>query len=341
MTGDFNRKSAFAIKIVDPDTGKPPEGQPRLIQLDDSMFVFFGDSIFQIFPPELIDPENTAPDTRPAYQKVYALGSNNSWIARSIIQAHEMLKSSILREGLDQNAILSQVWQCTKLLLKCEAAHYEVYAQTMEKMRECDEVIEKNKSSGFIPSLPQVDGLEDEVLSFFNHAKKLLIETHKLISLFFGAPEVGSNFPKLRKWLSENYPQEQYIVPMLESDAPWIDVIRHCRNAVEHPKLHFKVEISNFRLHPGNKCSGPSWRYDLSAEKAPTQAAFTDIVLDFGVYSQNLLTFLEETFLLCLKSNWVKTYSFEIFKRTPEQISKECPIVYYVGSALETGKIVR
>ena len=69
MTGDFNRKSAFAIKIVDPDTGKPPEGQPRLIQLDNSMYVFFGDSIFQIFPPELIDPENTAPDTRPAYQR--------------------------------------------------------------------------------------------------------------------------------------------------------------------------------------------------------------------------------------------------------------------------------
>jgi hypothetical protein len=204
MTGDFNRKSAFAINIVDPDTGKPPQGQPRPIHLDDNMYVFFGDSIFQIFPPELIDPENTAPDTRPAYQKVYALGYKNSWIARSIIQAHEMLQSSILREGLNQNTILSQVWHCTKLLLKCEAAHYEVYAQTMEKMHECDEVIEKNKASGFIPSLPQVDGLEDKALSFFNHAKKLLIETHKLISLFFGAPQVGSEFPKLRKWLAEN-----------------------------------------------------------------------------------------------------------------------------------------
>jgi hypothetical protein len=53
--------------------------------------------------------------------------------------------------------------------------------------------------------------------------------------------------------------------------------------------------------------------------------------MDFGVYSENLLTFLEETFFLCLKSNWDQQYPFQIYKKTPEQMNKECPIAYYVG----------
>lgn len=335
---NFNRYNAISMGIVDPDTNAAPVGVPRFMELENSMYVFFGDAIFEILTPETIDPENKAPNTRPNYQKKYPVGCRNSWIARSIVQAHDMLSSLHLRNGLDKKNILNQVWTCTKLLLKCEAAHFDVYKQVMEKMHQCDAVIESNRNSSHIPSLPQVIDLEDRVLSFFNHAKKLLIEVHKLMSIFFDAPVFGAEFQKLRKWFADNQPNEEYILPMLQSDAPWIDLIRECRNAIEHPKANYKVDIANFKLYPGNRFSTPTWRYDLSACGGPTQENFIDIITDFQVLIENLLTFTEEAFLLSLKSNWHQGFPFEVYKNSTEQINKECPTLYYVSMKQLTPK---
>ncbi len=111
----FNRKNAFSVNIADPNSDEVISIQD-LIVLQGRLFAFSGKSIFELLPAETIDPSNQEPDTRHSYQKAYSIGTENSFVARTIIQANEILNSLILRDELDEQIILDHVWDCTKLL---------------------------------------------------------------------------------------------------------------------------------------------------------------------------------------------------------------------------------
>ncbi len=245
-----------------------------------------------------------------------------------------MLDRVPLRPGLTKEHVTDQMWKCSKLLLKCEAAHYRIYKEAIEKRAKCDVIIEANKAGSHIPSLPQVDGLEDEVQDFFNYGKKLLIEISQLIGMFFDAPDVEANLAQMRKWLSENKagsPIENELIRMLGEDANWNWLITNLRNAMEHPKAGYRVEVENFRLLPGNKFTGPGWRYDLSAKHGAVQKEFTDIVLDFYTIAENLLTFLEQVFRLSLMCNVGPMHSSmccKVYRIADDKIDRSCPIGY-------------
>jgi len=332
MTRAFNRGDAFSMEIVDP-ASKEQDLIQSFVEADGSLYVFAGKSTFEILPAEKIDPNNTHPETRHSYQKVLSVGAENSYLARTIIQSKSLLDSTVLRTGLDKKEIINHVWNCTQLLLSCEASFFRVYSETIELAPQCDEIIEKSKKGKAIPPLPQVADLYHHATSFLGNAKRFLEKTHELLCIFYGAPNAEANFNTYKTWMSKNSPKSLEVNCLLEKDKEWIRHIAWCRNALDinHSKPHFKVDIQNLKLHPGNKFSSPGWRYDFTEKGKGKQDEFTDMIRDMDIYMSNMLTFFEELFLLCLKDHWDKRFNFDLFRKREEDVDPKCPIVYFVS----------
>jgi len=305
-----------------------------LIKLQDSLYAFANNYITKILPAESIDPLNLHPETRHSNQKIYSIGCANSWVARSIIQTKQILDSIILNPEISKQKVLEHAWYCTELLLNCEAAHYQINKETLELMPKCDAIIEESKTRSHIPTLPQVEGLENNVAIFLGNAKRFLEKTHEFLCLFYGAPNSGSNFKTYREWLAKNKPNKQDLIKLLEDDKAWIKQIAFMRNAhdINHAKKGFSLEIENFKLNPGNKCSTPGWRFDFSAKKeGATQNYYSDIVSDMDIQLTNLLTFFEDLLLIFIIDSSDNNYKFKIYKKSAEAIDEKCPSVYFVS----------
>ncbi len=332
MNDKFDRKNAFSIHLSE-NSENSNDGVQYLIQLEDSLYAFASSYISKILPAESIDPQNLYPETRHSNQKLYSIGCANSWVARSIIQTKQLLDSIILRPEINKQKVLDHAWSCTELLLNCEAAHYKIYRETLALMPKCDEIIERSKKDTTIPTLPQVEDLKGSVAIFLGNAKRFLEKTHEYLCLFYGAPNSGSGFQAYREWLTKNKTDKQGLIKLLENDKDWIRQIAFLRNTHEmnHAEQNFNLEIVNFKLYPGNKCSTPGWRYDFSREQGEVQNEFSDIVTDMGIHLTNLLTFFEELLILCIMDSSDKNYKYEIYKKLPEDINKRCPSIYFVS----------
>ena len=327
----FDRKSGGSFRINPPGS---PKNNPIycLLPLEGKLFAFSKESITQIRPAEEIDPENTEPNTRHSYQKCYSIGTSNPIVARTIIQAHEILKSVILREGLDKKEILNHVWKSASFLFSCEGSFHSIFKETSEMIHECKKIIDEGKT-GVIASLPQVTELEQRVSTFLGYAKRFLEKTFELLCIFYDSPNFEANFENYRDWISANQSITTEISHLLENDKDWIRQIAWSRNALDinHSKPDFKLEIQNFKLHPRNKFSIPSWKYDFSGKSAgDAQSEFSDIIKDMGIYKFNLLTFFEELFVLSVRDNFHQKWGFEIRKILHKDIKQNCPIKYFV-----------
>jgi hypothetical protein len=332
----FDRNAAFSLNLGNPNSDKKDAIQ-NMINLDDKLICFSEKSTTEILTARTIDPKNENPETRHSYRTIYQIGTDNPFVARTIIQSKEILDSVILRNGLEKQKVLNYVWACSKLLFNCEESYYKIFNRTTELIRECDAIISKHKKNSYIPQLPQVEDLEQHVVSFLGNAKRFLETSHGLINIFYGAPNFESNFKLYREWMAENKPDHENIRQLLEHDKDWIQFISWSRNAldVNHSQPRFRVIIENFKLHKGNKFTSPSWRYDFTAKKGGVQNKPSDIIRDMNIHMNSMLTFFEELFILCIQDNWDDRYNFQIYKRTENEINKKRPSVYFVSLKLK------
>jgi hypothetical protein len=328
MPDRFDRDGAFSIEL---GTGRDDAVQQTIV-LNESLYVFSTKKIFRIHTADDLDPDRTAPDTRHTWQEMYPIGCSNSFVARSIIQAKQILDRVILAPGLSKSNVLDAIWKATELLLRCENAYFQIYNETISLLATCDELIKKTKSKPSIPSLPQVAELEERVGSFLGSAKRCLEKTHALLCVFYGCDDRESNFEAYREWMAKNRSSSKAVLTLLNNDQDWIRFIAKARNAlsINHSKQNSILEVQNFTLQPGNKFSGPSWRYDLSKERGPVQEYWSDIIMDMDAHIHNMLTFLEEVYILCILDRCDRRLPFEfaVYRKPEDDISEECPVLY-------------
>ncbi|RJP32215.1 MAG: hypothetical protein C4527_06415 [Candidatus Omnitrophota bacterium] len=325
----FDRDAAFSSEL---GTDRNDAIQ-EMIVLKKSLYVFTTKKIYRIHTADDIDPERTAPDTRHSHQEIYPIGCSNSFVARSIIQAKQILDRVILVPGLSKSNVLNAIWEATELLLRCENAYSQIYIETISLLTTCDELIEEFKSKQLIHCLPQVSELEERVSTFLGSAKRCLEKTHALFSTFYDCPDHGSNFQEYRKWMAGNRSRSEAVLTMLDGDKDWIRFIANARNAlsINHAKQNFILEVQNFKLQPGNKFSGPSWRHDLSARNGPIQEYWSDIIKDMDIHMDNMLSFLEEVYILCILDCCDRRIPFEfsVYRKSEDDISEEFPVLYF------------
>lgn len=328
MSDSFDRDGAFSIELgTDRD-----DAVQQMIVLNKRLYVFSTKKIFRIRAADDIDPDRTAPDTRHSYQEVYPIGCSNSFVARSIIQAKQILDRVILAPELNKSSVLDAIWEAAELLLCCENAYFQIYNETISLLSTCDEVIQEAKSKPSIPSLPQVAELEERVGSFLGSAKRCIEKTHALLGTFYGCPDHGSNFQAYREWMAANHASSKAVLTLLDGDKDWIRFIAEARNAlsVNHARQNFTLEVQNFRLQPGNKFSGPSWRHNLSDRGGPVQEYWSDMIKDMDTHMHNMLTFLEDVYILCIPDRCDRRlpFDFAVYRKPEDDVREECPIMY-------------
>jgi hypothetical protein len=329
----FNRDSAISLEIRDPDNPDQEHRIKHMLTLEGQLLIFSTTGIFRALTADTIDPERTYPDTRHSHEKMYSIGTSSGLVARTIIQFKEILDLAI-QNAHRKEVLVAQVWHCTKLLLECEKSHYHIYKHTMDLLPKCDEIIEANKAKFSIPALPKIPDLNTQVSDFFMNGKLFLVETYRFLNEFFGLPFDGKNashFDKHQKWIRERLGEQHPICKLLFEDENWIRIVSECSNAIRHPEKGQRVEVENISLKPGNKFSGPAWKYDLSKKGLGKQDYFTDVIHNFDVYQHNLTTFFEEILLLSIQDTLKDSPILALYKKPPERISPDCPIVYEVN----------
>ena len=291
----MNRNSAIHLEIIDPDAPDAKEPITDVYSLADRFLIFKPNGVYQGHLPEEIDKENSAPETKPTYTKIYSVGSNNPYLARGFLQFIQLTDFSSNKEQ-----VLDHLWETTRYLLNCEDALYYIYKETLQRLPECDKKIEESKNKGFIPLFPTVPALDEYIARFFLNAKHCLINIFKIFHIVLQVSDYGSKFDKYLAWFQQRKEQYPEIYAMLKDDLPWINDVRALRNAIEHPGDGQSVEIRNITLLPGNKFSTPGWRYDLSRSKGRKQDFFSDVIMDINTILNNVLSFQEAVAILCL-----------------------------------------
>lgn len=331
-TNRFDRKAAFSMNVVNPSSDEPDPIYSGA-ELCGAFISFHENSIAEIKPAEVIDPENKEPGTRHSYQFLYQIGSKNPFVARSILQAKSILESVILRQGLTKQTILDHMWDCTKHLINCENSYRTIYNDTTEMMHQCDEIVSQAKGGSHIPSLPQVADLEQRVVSFLGNGKRFLEKTHELLCIFYDCPHLDSNFTAYREWMTKHEPNRNEVIQLLAQNEDWIKMIAWYRNALDinHAKPGFIVTISNFKIHAGNKFSNPCWQFDFQGKGGDTQNNPSDLIKDMSVFLTNMLTFIETFYLSCIEDNWDARWDFTICRHEEETVNDKCPILYFIS----------
>lgn len=328
----FNRNAAFSMNLVNPESDEA-DAIYCMVNLKGSLICFLENSISEVLPAEVVDPDNKEPDTRHSYQLIHSIGSRNQFVARTILQAKDILDSVVLSNGLNKQAILDHVWDCTQHLINCVNSYYDIFSDTTKLMYECDEIVNQGKAGSHVSSLPQVKNLDQRLVTFLGNGKRFLEKSHELLCIFYGSVFNDSNFEAYRDWMSKHESSKTDIRAFLEQNKDWIKLLAWYRNALDinHSKPGFKVVIENFKLCAGNKFTNPCWQYDFSDKNGETQDEPSDLIRDMDVFITNMLTFLEELFLLCVKDNWDIRFNFEIYRHKEESINVKCPALYFIS----------
>jgi hypothetical protein len=319
------------MEIKDPTNIEEVDPINSSIVVDDELYVFKENSVYRIMTAESIDPDHEHPETKHSYEKIFDIGSSSPYLARITIQFDEIIKFLSLSKEEHQN-LLSFLWQANRYLLNAFVIDTSLVKDTTKLMPVCDKIIEENKNKSCIPAFPQIPDLEGNVRIYLNNAKLFLIESFRLLNVFYKMPFGGKNVAHFNShlgWIEKNLWKEHHIAKMIARDLGWVRLISECRNALEHPEKGQEVKFKNLTLLPGNRFSGPAWSYDLT-NKLKIKYDFVDLIHDLSVFSYNMFHFFEELFLFSVNEKLANNKILALAEIPEKDINLKCPIKYKV-----------
>jgi len=327
----FNRNDAFSIEIKDPSNIEEVDPINSSIVVDDELYAIKENSIYRIMTAETIDPDQKHPETKHSYEKIFDIGSSSPYLARVTMQFDEIIKFLSLSKEEHEN-LLSFLWQANRYLLNAFVIDASLVKETTKLMPICNKIIEENKNKSCIPAFPQIPDLEGNVRIYLNNAKLFLIESFRLLNIFYKMPFGGKNVAHFKShlgWVEKHLGKKHHIAKMISRDLGWIRLISECRNALEHPEKGQEVKFRNLTLLPGNKFSGPAWSYDLT-NKLKIKYEFVDLIRDLSIFSHNMLHFFEEVFLFSVNEKLANNKILALAEIPEKDINLKCPIKYKV-----------
>jgi hypothetical protein len=327
----MNRNDAVSMDIKDPNILNDETTIVMMKEIDDKLFSFKTESVYEVQPAEGIDPENKHPDTSHTYKKVLDIGTKSPYLARVILQFEPIIKSAIVDENI-QNRLIKHIWEMNKELVTCCKIFESLKEEVNILAPKCNDIVQQSKERATTPALPQVIDLENRVNTFFTSGKKFLIETFKIFVILFNmtvAKNKEASFKSHSRWIGNHFGTTHNLAQIIEQDITWIRLLSESRNALEHPSQKNRVEIKNFTLIPGNKFIFPAWSYNLSDKKLG-EVNNLNLVNDLDVFLDNMLCFFEEIMLQSIQQKLNENNNTLLYleKLKEEKIDATCPIQY-------------
>jgi len=267
-------------------------------------------------------------------QQISNHGTTNPIVARLCIQIGDLLPFFELTESQRQEIFGLMFSDIQPTLLTCFTISDQLRNEIRIEQKKIDDTGLSFQGGGRHYTVPTIFDLRTRAHTFLYHAKCVLRDMTKLFNILFSKDfENAARYDKVIKWAEEQFGADADLTRMLKDDeGSWIRSLVKMRNAVEHPGGYSgTLYVENFTAAPrGNQIeiTEPLW-YLNDETKSP-------IAFDMPVYVDNLLTFCEQTLLLCL-DKFKKNFPLVVAEIPESERDPHCPIRYKM--TLDTSKI--
>lgn len=249
---DRRRDAAVSMEISDESDRSPLR---EMIPLDGAMCIVKEKSIWQMRLADNIDPQRTNASIPNSRQKLMARGSSDPLVARTLLQAKRLLKSSMLPEGIP---VAEGLFITFRFLTELDALQSKAdeFNAVITATNEAFLNGEPSSSSLQVPGIGDVASRGKDFIQGADHSVRSLCE---LIHLFYPDVRLGKGwFGRFTTRMRAAGDHAQYFALALEQLEPGIGFLRNARNAVEHPEPGQAVIFNDYRLKADGKVHVPS-----------------------------------------------------------------------------------
>lgn len=317
------RDRAFSLTL--------PAGGGRIIELitiRNRLYAFREKDVYEVVTADLVDPERQHHETKHSYRQVFRYGCSHPVVACVFIQTKRLLDAVLLEDqSISRQAIVENAFHSMQELVRCFEICQSLADETLAAAQQCDILITAQKKDDNHLEIIQVECLEEKVKDFLISAKRFLIRQGSVLELLLGKSDHGARFNTIVKWAEQRFGEADPLTKMLRDDLGWLSFLSEARNATEHPKQNYYVEINNLTLMPGNRFTSPAWRFHIGQF---SQDQFTDLIVDMSTYVENMISLAEDLILLCLEKSHVKWFRYEFYRLSDEHRNPSCPVAYDV-----------
>ena len=214
-------------------------------------------SIVSIRLADDIDPKRTnskLPDTQ---QKVLSYGSDEPFVARTLLQADELFKGNFLSKKFSTLQGRKIAWSLVKEI----ASLHEITVEFSKDESEINSSFSGKTGTDSSLRVPSMDRVEQRTKNFIINADHAVRHIMELSQAFYpGLPSEKWTlhlYDELKRQVGADHPATVFV----ESIKLWVWMMRNLRNAVEHPKTGDKVEILDYRLTEKGAVVPPAIQY--------------------------------------------------------------------------------
>lgn len=250
-------------------------------------------------------------------------GTGNPIVARLSLQTKELLQFYNLSDKQKEAIFGLMFFSIQTKLMTCFRIMEQLTKEVRDQQKRIDEVGLEFQANGRVYTLPSILNLQLHAETFLYNAKSVLRDLTDIFSILFSKDfKKEARFDKVLKWSEKRFGTQDPLTKMLKDDeSTWIKKIVMMRNAVEHPGGHSGIlHVENFNSIEKDGqilVIEPVW-YLNNDEKV-------SIVHDMEAMVTNLLTFCEETLILCLEK-FKKELPFIIVEIPEKERDEKCPV---------------
>lgn len=244
---DRHRDSAISMDIGQSDEG----GITGTVKFFDRLLIVKEGAIYEMLLADKIDPERKNISIPNAQKRILTRGSKCKIVSKTLLIADYLFKPKFMPDGFDYDTAMENTLNITKLLIEMEES-----CRILEK-EETDIINNLNiipVRSGYI--IPSIIDLEPRCKSYLQRADHAIVALFNIVRIFYGNKITHAD-SFLEKINNQNNRNVQFI-GFLTGATPFFRLIRHARNAVEHPKPTERIVIDDFSINPGGKLRNPS-----------------------------------------------------------------------------------
>jgi len=310
------RYDAFTVNLGD-DSGE----SKMCCSVDKCLEMYTTKGVYQIYPPESLDPKETNPDMPAMSKKVSDIGTSNWIVARIMVQNYQIIDShGFLSQEMKMTAA-THLRDIMNAILTCN----EICNAITKRVSEVEQQVKSSglKSSGNVfDQFPTTDGLDEKTKLFLTQAKQSIQRIIDIFNIFYDSGITGPRIDQLIEWSKEN-DIAAYIIDTLEQFEPVAKYIVDLRNRQEHPREKYTFEFSDFTILPTAEISAPLWGKNK---------ANRSIHKEMDVLVKEIVEFTEWLVIHLVRSKEKKNQMFElcVFKIPDEQMDLNCPIKFRV-----------
>ena len=315
------RYEAFSINLGE-DGGKTI----LLCSMEHCLEVFTTKGIYQIYPPESLDPKETNPDMPGMAKKVLEVGTMNWIVARVMVQNYWIGESHVFLLPKEKSVFAQKLRELMGSLLSCSEAYDYINSKVLAVERRI--TIEGIQAKGNIfTDFPTTEKLEERITIYLTKAKHSIQRIIDIFNLFYDSGISNPRIDLLIKWCEENDIANE-VVDTLKHFEPIAEYIVKLRNSQEHPSETEKFAFSDFNILPSGEVSAPLW--GVNEAKHSIHKEMNVILKEFVVFAEWLIIYL-----VLSKEKESQLFELRVFQIPDEHQDKECPIKYKVETCFK------